>query len=338
MRITELTEQEKLYASKQSQQIRGQTGAVECSFVVFDNNCLYLSGEKYSTYYDREAFADNYNDTLGQLQKDGFMKSQQEFIRYGSEHYGGVRIDNNGYTYITTFEPENGSAKMHIYDTEKLNSHMKEAERGVKVRCGDEEFIVPDGGKIVVDYHDGSEPTVRTVRYIDPAHFELDASSLGLYHRDEYSMIMQEHGYSVTPFDESQKMTVVFVKPGCEAEICELPNGELETLQKTVGGYIEAFYFDPNGEVAIICNDEGKINGMKPNRAMYDDENNMYDIVYGQFIVVGLGEDDFCSLTPEQAHKYCEQFKAPERFYFFNDRLVAEKEVSSEQHSRGPHI
>ena len=41
MRITELTEQEKLYASKQSQQIRGQTGAVECSFVVFDNNCLY---------------------------------------------------------------------------------------------------------------------------------------------------------------------------------------------------------------------------------------------------------------------------------------------------------
>ena len=132
-------------------------------------------------------------------------------------------------------------------------------------------------------------------------------------------------------------MRVVLVEPKKKAVVKSI-NGSLESMQKIVGGYIEAFYFDSHGEVAIICNDEGKINGMKPNRAMYDDENNMYDIVYGQFIIVGLGEDDFCSLTKEQAHKYCEQFKAPERFYFFNDRLVAEKEVSSEQRSRGPHI
>ena len=35
------------------------------------------------------------------------------------------------------------------------------------------------------------------------------------------------------------------------------------------------------------------------NRALRDDDGDIYDIIAGDFLVVGLGEDDFCSLSPE---------------------------------------
>lgn len=341
MKITELTEEEKLYATKQSQQLRGQTGEIQCTFVVFDENRMYLRGEEYHINYDREAFSKNFNYTFAILEDEGFLKSQQDFIKYGKEHPEGVRIDNQGYTYITTFDPENGTAKMHIYQTEKLNNHIEEAQRGIKVRCGEETFVIKDGGKIAVNYNDGSEPVIRTARYIDPTHFELDGSSLGLYHRDEYAMIMTEHGCSVTPYDESEKMTVVMVKPGREAEITQIGT-KLEDMQKVVGGYIEAIY-PYDDEVAIVCNDEGKLQGLRPNRALYsnDEDGEVYDIIFGTYFVCGLGEDDFASLTPELAQKYQEEFRYPERFFFYDDKLVCEKmipEAQTEKQSKGIHI
>ena len=80
---------------------------------------------------------------------------------------------------------------------------------------------------------------------------------------------------------------------------------ELEDLQHEVGGYIEAVYpFED--EVAIICNEEGKLNGLELNRAMRGDDGEIYDIIAGKFLVVGLTEEDFGSLTPEQITKYSE--------------------------------
>ena len=37
----------------------------------------------------------------------------------------------------------------------------------------------------------------------------------------------------------------------------------------------------------------------------------MYDAVTGDFLVVGLGEEDFASLTPELAQKYEQHFHLP---------------------------
>ncbi|MEE1010737.1 MAG: DUF3849 domain-containing protein, partial [Acutalibacteraceae bacterium] len=96
----------------------------------------------------------------------------------------------------------------------------------------------------------------------------------------------------------------------------------LESLQQQVGGYIEAVY--PFEEpVGLVCNEEGKINGMQLNRALRDDENSIYDIVSGTFLVVGLGEEDFCSLTPEQIEKYSEHFAEPEMFFMLDGEIQA---------------
>ena len=43
----------------------------------------------------------------------------------------------------------------------------------------------------------------------------------------------------------------------------------------------------------------------------------------GTFLVVGLGEESFTSLTPEQVQKYTEHFKQPEQFINLNGQIIA---------------
>ena len=48
----------------------------------------------------------------------------------------------------------------------------------------------------------------------------------------------------------------------------------------------------------------------------------MYDVIAGTFLVVGLGEEDFVSLSPELAQKYEEEFHQPEAFLPLGRRLM----------------
>lgn len=121
--------------------------------------------------------------------------------------------------------------------------------------------------------------------------------------------------------EKPKEMTVVCVEPGKPAYAKTISTG-LESLQHEVGGYIEATY-PWEDEAAIICNEEGKITGLPLNRSLSDDEGNMYDVIVGSFIIAGLGEEDFCSLTPEQADKYTEMFKTPETIFLLNGEIKA---------------
>jgi hypothetical protein len=49
----------------------------------------------------------------------------------------------------------------------------------------------------------------------------------------------------------------------------------------------------------------------------------MYDIIAGTFLVVGLTEDDFGSLTADQIDKFRERFRKPEMFLNLNGEIVA---------------
>ena len=64
-------------------------------------------------------------------------------------------------------------------------------------------------------------------------------------------------------------MRVVLVEPGKLARVVNMENS-LEAMQCAVGGYIEALY-PYEDMVAIVCNEEGKMNGMMLNRALYDE-------------------------------------------------------------------
>ena len=112
---------------------------------------------------------------------------------------------------------------------------------------------------------------------------------------------------------KEQYIKVVLCEPGKKARVTTIMNN-LKSLQKMVGGYIKAVYpFDD--PVAIVCNEEGKINGCKLNRSLKDESGKVYDIIAGPFLVVGLSEDDFASLSKEHQDKYYKMFEHPEMFF-----------------------
>ncbi len=71
-----------------------------------------------------------------------------------------------------------------------------------------------------------------------------------------------------------------------------------------------------------VYNDDGKLMGLPLNRALRDEDGQMYDVVAGTFLVVGLGEEDFVSLSPELAQKYEKHFHQPEAFLPLGRRLM----------------
>ena len=121
---------------------------------------------------------------------------------------------------------------------------------------------------------------------------------------------------------KNKNIKVLVVKPEQAPTIAEYEN-RLETWQQLVGGYIELFYpFED--DVAILCNDEGKIDGMPLNRAVKDANGEILDIIAGTFAVVGLdNEDGFRSLTNAELEMYAKLYAVPEVFVGMNGRIVA---------------
>ena len=99
----------------------------------------------------------------------------------------------------------------------------------------------------------------------------------------------------------------------------------LRGLQQAIGGDIEQFspFYD---EVAIICDEEGKLKGKPLNRAIYDeDSGEMIEIMAGDFLVVYAPEtsENYESLPPELNRKYAEKFHDPQRFCRMNGEIIA---------------
>ena len=119
----------------------------------------------------------------------------------------------------------------------------------------------------------------------------------------------------------SESMTVLLIQPESYPKEITMDTG-LEALQAAVGGYIEVVYpFDD--PVGLVVNEEGKINGLPLNRALRDEGGAIYDVIAGDFLVVGLTEDSFVSLTPEQLEKYEQHFHQPETFMKMGRSIMA---------------
>ena len=118
----------------------------------------------------------------------------------------------------------------------------------------------------------------------------------------------------------SEKITVLVVDSLKKPYVKEIDSG-LTSLQNEVGGYIQAVY--PWTELcAIVCDDEAKLKGKELNRALRDEDGKIYDVVAGTFLIVGLSEDSFTSLTDEQIQQFSEKFAVPEMFVRINETIV----------------
>ena len=116
-------------------------------------------------------------------------------------------------------------------------------------------------------------------------------------------------------------MNVLMVEPGKAPYETQIGD-DLQSMQALVGGYIQAVYpFEQ--PVALVCNEYGKWDGLPFNRALRDADGDIYDIVAGDFFIVGLGESDFTDLPHELAEQFAEQFRQPEMFMRVDDKIVA---------------
>ena len=73
-------------------------------------------------------------------------------------------------------------------------------------------------------------------------------------------------------------------------------------------------------EVAIICNEEGKMMGLPLNRGIRSDEGQLQDIIAGDFFIcyAPIESERFLSMPPELEEKYKEKFDLPEMFMMEN--------------------
>ena len=131
-------------------------------------------------------------------------------------------------------------------------------------------------------------------------------------------------------------MNVLVVEPGYLPYEKEIKDGadHLEQMQAIVGGLIEPIY-PYHEEVAIVCNEEGLINGLPFNRSVPGG----YGGVFGTFFICGLGEEDFCSLPPELMERFKKEFKNSEILLGFDGNEAVTLKVSSQPkpHDTPPH-
>ena len=141
----------------------------------------------------------------------------------------------------------------------------------------------------------------------------------GFYFCDSIGFQKVEFDTSRVP-DKEETIRVVLLEPGKLARVADI-DSSLEGLQKTVNGLIEAAYpFEE--EVCIICNEEGKLNGMPLNRAIRC-EGQITDIIAGPCFVCSCDKASFGSLTEAQQQKYLKMFKYPEHFLKINNQIAA---------------
>ena len=255
---------------------------------------------------------------LGQTQED-YLPSEIEKFK-----------DATGYEEFLDFDPAVIKAALEDPDKSHVDEMLAFAEQAGR------EYEAELAGQTPAPSPDDRETgeTVRTPRgtfYVtDMSREQMEAAGYGLHHQSDdgkylvmgngsrsFAIRNEEVQEHITP----EKMTVLVVEPMKKPYVKEIDPG-LHSLQAEVGGDIATAYpfSDP---VGLVCNDEGKLIGLELNRGLRDEHGEIYDIMAGTFLVVGLSEDSFTSLTPEQVQKYTEHFKQPEQFISLNGQIIA---------------
>ena len=173
------------------------------------------------------------------------------------------------------------------------------------------------------------ETLEKTVSVVAESREDAEEAVRKAYFNSEYVLDAENFtgvNFSIQAERELQQeqkatMDVLLIKPFMYPQKVKI-GCELEDLQAAVGGDIEAVY-PFNDPVAIICNEEGKFNGSELNRSLRGEDGEIYDILAGDFLVTGLTEENFGSLSPELMKKYEEHFHQPEMYIRLGRSIMA---------------
>ena len=99
-------------------------------------------------------------------------------------------------------------------------------------------------------------------------------------------------------------MKVIIVKPFTQPYTKEI-KGDLRSMQ-------EAVYPFDDEEIALVCNEEGKLEGLTPNRFLLNRNNGVCDFICGDFFLCSAPADseNFESMPDNLIQKYIDKFSA----------------------------
>ena len=109
---------------------------------------------------------------------------------------------------------------------------------------------------------------------------------------------------------QPKTMRVLYVEPGKYPCAKEIP-ATLEAMQEAVGGLIEITCPWPDSPAVLVCNEEGKLDGLPRNRYLPD----INDILHGSFFVCDGSGENLQSLSDGDMEKYAEILHSPEFFW-----------------------
>ncbi len=113
----------------------------------------------------------------------------------------------------------------------------------------------------------------------------------------------------------NERINVLLLETGKIGRMVEIEDS-LEAMQGLVGGPIEE-YMPFEDDVAIVCNEEGKMRGFPLNRGIKDKDGQLQDIIAGDFFIcyAPIESERFLSLPPDLEKKDKAKFELPEQVY-----------------------
>lgn len=215
------TPAERLYTTRQSTQIEGQTGCIGHlrADMGEDGKGFFPKWNSHRENLDTEEFQAEFENVLNALVGDGqyggFLKSRDAMRDFCQEHPEsgfndgfafGFRADTAQYSYLIRLQPYKGEENLFIYCYRRnsLDRHMKQAEKGIRFITPhyEEKFRVADGDSVRIRCWDGRELD-RECRYIDDCHVEVGKGWDNLYHICQFAEMMERNGNSVIPLRSS---------------------------------------------------------------------------------------------------------------------------------------
>ena len=217
----------------------------------------------------------------------------------------------------------------HFLESRNIDSSIYDCVFSGDVDCNNLEDVFQ---KFNIDHPDGY--TGRSLSVSDVVEI-VDAETVdkGFYYCDNVGFSKVEFEPKEAEPYKDEKIKVLMVEPGKKAYEKEIGTSLQEMYAALDCECIQTFY--PYEDlVVIVCDDEGKINHIRPNRAIYGEDGKMMDVICGKFFIADCSTSSFKSLPDNMMEKYKKQFLLPERFCRINGEILAVKFDPSREEAR----
>lgn len=274
-----MKENEMRYCFMQNQQINMVTGRIGYMHSDFSSDGESINSTWFNEVESRNTpeFQDTLNGVINALQNDpqyrGVIRNVEDmkllcsarpnsrFPLYLQSNGYGFRINTDNYTLLLccNINPEHYSFSITAYQREAFDSHIKNAEKGIRFINSNYKtlFTIPDGDTIQITLENGEQYT-RICRYIDDYHFQtingFEEKYVNMFHICQFAELMERNGNTIIPLRSS-------LPDDCLVYI-ESTN-EIGLIKKGVEGYFQTDYTvadaEENKKNVIMLNKSRKV-------------------------------------------------------------------------------